>query len=141
MSAQTIARNPDWDSALALFASAVRTQPNSCKARVCLAAALKERGKYDEALMEIAEAANINPRYAGAYFLEGNIFYHNLKDLYKAEMSYKKAIMYGLPEGMARKMGIPIRKEYQDMVKHIPLENFVPDVVAVSLGEKVVNEK
>ena len=134
-------RNPDWDSALDLFASAVRAQPNSCKARVCLAAALKERGKYDEALIEIGEAAHINPRYAAAYFLEGNIYYHNLKDMYQAEMSYKKAIVFGLPEQMAKKIGMPITKEYQDLIKHIPLENFVPDVVAVSLGEKVVDGK
>ncbi len=60
---RTVLRNLDWRGPLPLFASAVKAEPRSVKARANLAVALSAAGRLDEALRQLDEALRIAPRF------------------------------------------------------------------------------
>ena len=71
--AKTVHRNAEWRTPLALFTSAAKVVPTSCKAHICVAAALHEVGDVKGALLAINRSLAIKHDFAGAYFLLGNL--------------------------------------------------------------------
>lgn len=93
---KTYRRNQEWSTALKLFKSAVQVVPTSCKAQVCVAAALNDIGtetSRTEALVYIEKAFDIKQDYAGAHFMKGNIL-RELNQLDQAAVSFQKTIQY-----------------------------------------------
>ena len=73
---KTMNRNAEWSTAVELFKSAVSVVPRSCKAHVCVAAALNDLNTYEarvEALSYINSSLQIKPDYAGAHYMHGVI--------------------------------------------------------------------
>jgi tetratricopeptide (TPR) repeat protein len=83
---KTLHRNDEWSTAVGLFKSAANVVPRSCKAQVCVAAALNDLGTQEariEALSYINASFEIKKTYAGAHYLNGVV----LRELGKLEAS------------------------------------------------------
>ncbi len=83
---KTMYRNDEWSTALRIFKSAVTVVPRSCKAQICVAAALNDLGTREariEALSYINASLEIKKTYAGAHYLNGVV----LRELGKFEAS------------------------------------------------------
>ena len=113
-STKTWNRNKEWKTALDLFTSAIRVVPKSCKAQVCVAAALNDIGTTDsrmKALPYIENAFRIKQDYAGAWFIKGTIMRElNRKD--EAARSFQMTIKHSS------------EKEYKPDVLYLGLVNF-----------------
>lgn len=95
-SQKTWVRNQEWANALSLFESAIQVVPNSCKAQVCVAAALNDLGTEKDrrrALPYLEQAFRIKPDYAGAHFMKGTIL-RELGQYDQAALSFQATIKY-----------------------------------------------
>ena len=94
--AKTWSRNYEWSTALLLFQSAVKVVPTSCKAHVCVAAALNDVGttaSRHDALVYIEKAFQIKSDYAGAHFMKGTVL-RELNQFDQAARSFQQTVKH-----------------------------------------------
>jgi len=88
--ANAYSRLRDWDSALPLYAEAVRLRPTYVDAYLNWGNALSEIGRYAEAVERYRSALALRPDLANGYYLLGNA-YANSGDLGSAILAYARA--------------------------------------------------
>jgi superkiller protein 3 len=80
----TVQRNQDWRNEYRLWASTLRHQPENPKAHYYFANALRERGRYQDAVSHFKKAIQIKPDFTWAWV--------NLANLYTLGHDYDSAI-------------------------------------------------
>ena len=88
--ANAYSRLRDWDSALPLYAEAVRLRPTYADAYLNWGNTLSEMGRYAEAVERFRSAVALRPDLANGYYLLGNA-YGNSGDLESAIKAYAQA--------------------------------------------------
>jgi tetratricopeptide (TPR) repeat protein len=89
--ARTVVRNPVWKDDETLFASTVRTSPESAKAHYNLAWVSAEKGRLPTALEEYTRATRIYPKYFDAWAGKG-LTEQRLGRLADAERSFERSL-------------------------------------------------
>ena len=89
--ANAYARQRDWDSALPLYAEAVRLRPSYVDAYLNWGQTLSQMGRYTEAVERYLLALALRPDSATGYYQLGNA-YGNSGDLERAIKAYARAV-------------------------------------------------
>ena len=92
LSTLSYSRNQDWFDNYTLWKSAVKIQPWSAKAHNNLGLAYKEKGLYEQSIVEYKEAMRVNPTYTDAgnnlAILYGEVGDHDLElEMYRHSLS------------------------------------------------------
>jgi tetratricopeptide (TPR) repeat protein len=88
---QTLARNQDYQSEMALWADTVVKRPENARARNNFGYQLQQQGRLTGAIAQYTEAVTLNPSYAQAFYNRGTAF-KDLGDLEQAERDLNDAL-------------------------------------------------
>lgn len=88
---QTLARNQDYKSEMALWADTVVKRPENARARNNFGYQLQRQGRLPDAVAQYTEAILLNPSYAQAFYNRGTA-YKELGDLQQAEQDLTEAV-------------------------------------------------
>ena len=88
---QTLARNQDYKSEMALWADTVVKRPENARARNNFGYQLQRQGRLPDAIAQYTEAILLNPSYAQAFYNRGTA-YKDLGELQQAEQDLTEAV-------------------------------------------------
>jgi tetratricopeptide (TPR) repeat protein len=118
--ATTVARNTDYRSEVAIWASAVEARPYNPRARNNLGAALEREGRGDDALEQYRAAVELDDDYASARYNVANVL-RARGDLDEAVVHYRAALRSN-PDNVSAHVNLgvtfQIQRRLPDAVRH-----------------------